>query len=69
MSTTICFDFGNTRLKAGVFTDSAFREEVVLSGPETNAILPLLEKEHPDKIILSSATGTIFAVPLAKPCQ
>ena len=54
MSTTICFDFGNTRLKAGVFADSVFREEVVLSGPEPDAILPLLEKEHPDKIILSS---------------
>lgn len=54
MSTTICFDFGNTRLKAGIFTNRVFREEVVLSGPNPEHILPVLERENPDKIILSS---------------
>jgi type III pantothenate kinase len=54
MSTTICFDFGNTRLKAGIFTNRVFREEVVLSGPNPEHILPVLERESPDKIILSS---------------
>lgn len=54
MSTTICFDFGNTRLKAGIFTNRVFKEEVVLSGPNQEHILPVLERENPDKIILSS---------------
>lgn len=54
MSTTICFDFGNTRLKAGIFTNRVFREEVVLSGQNPEHILPVLERENPDKIILSS---------------
>lgn len=54
MSTTICFDFGNTRLKAGIFTNRVFKEEVVLSGPNPEHILPVLERENPDKIILSS---------------
>lgn len=54
MSTTICFDFGNTRLKAGIFTNREFKEEVVLTGAEPAHILPLLKRENPDRIILSS---------------
>lgn len=54
MSTTICFDFGNTRLKAGIFTNREFKEEVLLTGAEPAHILPLLKRENPDRIILSS---------------
>ena len=30
--TTLCFDFGNTRLKCAVFINKDFREEFVLEG-------------------------------------
>ena len=54
MATTICFDFGNTRLKAGIFAGRVFLEEVVLAGPEPEHLRALLEKVRPDKTILSS---------------
>ena len=54
MATTICFDFGNTRLKAGIFSGRIFLEEVVLAGPGPEHLHPLLEKVRPDKTILSS---------------
>jgi type III pantothenate kinase len=64
---TICFDFGNTRLKAAVFNQQAFIEEVAFSDDHPNTILPFLEKYAPAKIILSSVinhnieTETLFA--------
>lgn len=54
MSTTICFDFGNTRLKAGIFIDSVFQKELVLPGAAPEHIAPLLSELKPDKTILSS---------------
>ena len=56
---TICFDFGNTRLKYAVVSaeDSAgnmFVEEAVLENDFTETIKALLEKYHPEKTILSS---------------
>ncbi|MBK7432828.1 MAG: type III pantothenate kinase [Chitinophagaceae bacterium] len=51
---TICFDFGNTRLKAGLFEQDQFLEEIVLPNDEKPTIEALLEIHHPDKSILSS---------------
>jgi type III pantothenate kinase len=54
MIKTICFDFGNTRLKAAVFEDENFCEEIILPDDETATIEKLLAAHHPQKTILSS---------------
>lgn len=54
MSTTLCFDFGNTRLKCGVFTDGQFVEELVLGNDSDETIRAILERFHPTRSILSS---------------
>lgn len=54
MLTTLCFDFGNTRLKCAVFTGREFREEIVMENDEESTITALIQKYHPDKSILSS---------------
>ena len=51
---TICFDFGNTRLKAAVFDNGNFVEEIVLVNDHTESIEELLAAYNPDKSILSS---------------
>ncbi len=51
---TICFDFGNTRLKAAVFENENFREEIGLPNDEIFTIERLLDIHQPDKTILSS---------------
>ena len=35
MTKTICFDFGNTRLKAAVFENDNFSEEIILPNDGT----------------------------------
>jgi len=52
--TTLCIDFGNTRLKAGVFSNDAFMEEVSIEAPDITSIGSLLDRFKPDKCILSS---------------
>ncbi|MBX2934664.1 MAG: type III pantothenate kinase [Ferruginibacter sp.] len=54
MKKTICFDFGNTRLKAAVFIDENFTEEIILPDDKTAGIEKLLEQHQPQKTILSS---------------
>ena len=54
MQTTICFDFGNTRLKAAVFQGRDFSEERVLEKADHASIIPLMEEFKPAKSILSS---------------
>lgn len=54
MQTTICFDFGNTRLKAALFHDKEFKVEIVLKDASTETLLALLQAHRPDKTILSS---------------
>jgi len=54
MATTLCFDFGNTRMKCGVFTDGNFSEELVLHSDTDETIAGLLEKYRPERSILSS---------------
>ncbi|WP_462252326.1 type III pantothenate kinase [Ferruginibacter sp.] len=51
---TLCFDFGNTRLKVAVFENDIFTEEIVLPNDEIFTIERLLTIYKPDKTILSS---------------
>ncbi|TMI86306.1 MAG: type III pantothenate kinase [Bacteroidetes bacterium] len=53
-STTICFDFGNTRLKAAVFVDSALEEVMVLKDESIETVQSLVDQYRPQKTILSS---------------
>jgi len=54
MSKTLCFDFGNTRLKAGVFEGDQLQEVVVMENDGVELIRSLLDRFQPDKSILSS---------------
>lgn len=54
MIKTLCFDFGNTRLKAAVFENEKFAEEIVLPDDQTGTIEKLLSTYKPQKTILSS---------------
>jgi type III pantothenate kinase len=54
MSVTLCFDFGNTRLKCAVFSDGKFSEEILLDNDNEETIRPLIEKYKPERSILSS---------------
>lgn len=50
----ICFDFGNTRLKAGIFKDDVFMEEVILPNDSEETISDMLIRYPASRIILSS---------------
>lgn len=54
MATTLCFDFGNTRLKCGVFEDGQLKEVVTLENDHDDTILSLVEKYRPASSLLSS---------------
>ncbi|NCT93868.1 MAG: type III pantothenate kinase [Chitinophagaceae bacterium] len=54
MSTTLCFDFGNTRLKCAVFKNDTLQEVVVLDNDQPETMEALLNQFRPDKTILSS---------------
>jgi type III pantothenate kinase len=54
MPTTLCFDFGNTRMKCAVFVDGEFAQERVLSDDKEETIRALIDEYHPDRSILSS---------------
>ena len=54
MSTTLCFDFGNTRLKAAIFIKEALAELRILESGAVQEIESLLNEFHPEKTILSS---------------
>jgi type III pantothenate kinase len=51
---TLCFDFGNTRLKVALFKGSEFVKEISLPDDSDETITSLLEKTNADKSILSS---------------
>lgn len=52
--TTICFDFGNTRMKAAVFSDDEMAEEIILAAGDVKVVRGLVEKYRPARSILSS---------------
>ena len=54
MKRTLCLDFGNTRLKCGIFEGTVFLEELVLQDSEVATIEMLLQQYHPQNSILSS---------------
>jgi len=51
---TLCFDFGNTRLKVALFTDDVFTEEIILPNDEPFTIERLMAIHQPEKTILAS---------------
>ena len=54
MPVTLCFDFGNTRLKCGVFHNAELKEVVKLDNDNDDTIAALIEKFGPEKSLLSS---------------
>lgn len=60
--TTLCFDFGNTRLKAAVFENDSMTEEIVLHDDDPATITALLEKYRPQRSILSSVINHNHAI-------
>jgi type III pantothenate kinase len=54
MIKTICFDFGNTRLKAAIFENENFAAEIILPDDDIVTIEKLLADHNPQKTILSS---------------
>jgi len=53
-SSTLCFDLGNTRLKAALFIDSLLEKIVVLKDGSGDTVEALLHELQPEKTILSS---------------
>jgi type III pantothenate kinase len=54
MTTTLCFDFGNTRKKVAVFNDAELKEAITIPNDSVASVQPLLQKFQPQKSILSS---------------
>src|SRR5688500_7770586 len=54
MAVTLCFDFGNTRLKCGVFDDGSLTDVLTLENDNDRTISSLLQKYQPAKSLLSS---------------
>ena len=54
MLVTLCFDFGNTRLKCAVFNDDELKDIITLDNDSNATIENLIEVYNPDKSILSS---------------
>jgi type III pantothenate kinase len=54
MSTTLCFDFGNTRKKVAVFNEAAIEKAIVIPDDSIETIQSLINEFQPTKSILSS---------------
>ena len=54
MSTTLCFDFGNTRRKVAIFNKDEIAKAIVLKDDSVEAIQSLINEYKPHKSILSS---------------
>jgi type III pantothenate kinase len=54
---TLCFDFGNTRLKFAVFDNDNFVEEITLPNDELFTIERVMYVHQPQKTILSSVVN------------
>jgi len=62
MSTTLCFDFGNTRKKVAVFINDTIEEVKTLADDSAETIQTLIEKFKPAKSILSSVVDHNLAM-------
>lgn len=54
MSSTICFDFGNTRLKYAVFKDGSLQTTAIMENDNPSTIEKILHEYKPVKTLLSS---------------
>ena len=54
MQTTLCFDFGNTRLKCAIFNDDEIKDVITLEDDSNETINNLISTYKPTKSILSS---------------
>lgn len=54
MQTTLCFDFGNTRLKCAVFNGKEFQQEIILHDDGLASVEKIITEFKPGKSILSS---------------
>ena len=54
MLRTLCFDFGNTRMKVAVFDDHQLKEVITLDNDEPSTIENLLSTTNAERSILSS---------------
>jgi type III pantothenate kinase len=54
MQTTLCFDFGNTRLKCAVFNGADLKEVIVLENDDVATIEQIIQQHNATKSILSS---------------
>ena len=54
MQTTLCFDFGNTRLKCAVFNNDEIKDVIALADDSDETIKNLISTYNPTKSILSS---------------
>lgn len=62
MSTTLCFDFGNTRKKVAVFQQAEMDKIIVLKDDTIETIQQLLNEFKPNKTILSSVVEHNVAI-------
>lgn len=54
MPITLCFDFGNTRLKCAIFNGRELKDVIVLPDGTVDTISKLIEQYRQDKTLLSS---------------
>jgi type III pantothenate kinase len=54
MPVTVCFDFGNTRLKCGVFEGKELKEVISLDNDNNETVNRVIKKYKPSKSLLSS---------------
>ncbi len=54
IQTTLCFDFGNTRLKCAVFTNGELTDVLVLNDDSSDTVLNLVTEYKPVRSLLSS---------------
>jgi type III pantothenate kinase len=54
MATTLCFDFGNTRLKCAVFVERNLQDVLTLPDDSPGTVATLIEKYQPSRSLLSS---------------
>lgn len=62
MQKTLCFDFGNTRLKAGLFINDIFEKEIPMEDDNIGTIQKLVSVHQPQKTILSSVINHNIAI-------
>ena len=57
MQTTLCFDFGNTRLKCAIFENETLKDVVILNDTNVETILQFLRQHKATHSILSSVVN------------